>query len=87
MIAVGGPVGWGQWVVDSFHVPLGHLPFDEPGVGPESSNRVQAPTEQDEGVGPAVVSVHRGKPRACESERRVIRRAATKETRSGSTSA
>ena len=55
-----GPVG----VSGPFDVPLGHLAFDQARVGSQPTFRVQPPTDQDERVGPAVVTAQRGKNRA-----------------------
>ena len=54
------PVG----VSGAFDVPLGHLAFDEAWAGSESPDRVETPTQQDDGVSPAVVSARRGENRA-----------------------
>jgi hypothetical protein len=51
-------------MMGAFDVPFGHLAFDQAWAGSEASLRVQSLADQDESVGPAVVSGQRGKNRA-----------------------
>ena len=78
---------WPRPMSGSFDVPLHVLALDDPRIAPSPTGRVEPSPEQGDGVSPAVVRLSRGKNRgpATEIERRAMRSAATKLTRSGST--
>ena len=86
---MGGPVGWGQLVWRArLTCHLGILRLMSRGLERRRRDRVEPAAELDDGVAPAGRQWPEGeKSRACDSERRVMRSAATKLTRSGSTSA
>ena len=48
----------------AFDVPFGHLAFDDAGIGPVSSDRVESLHDEGDGVAPAAVTGPRGKRRA-----------------------